>query len=169
MDRMPLGTIICPDGTILEFGEYEPYIKRITDNPEHFHDTAFRNLKNKNIFFPFINNNDDTFSIIQNIPLFAKNHYIVLLNSTNGTFEITTPMLIIGISEDVTDVQKRALLSIEDYLHFFDNGIMSINVINKSEDIIREYHDLEIFFNDYLEIDYKSTLNKKKMLLLKRH
>ncbi len=154
-----LGYVILPNGEIIRFGEYMCSIKRDSDNIKHFHDTAFREVLDKRLEdFPFISDSN-SFMLTRDLCLMGQNGYITVLNATQGTFTDGIPSLIMVNPEKLSSEQKSTLIKEEATMNYFDNGLSSINIVNKGGEVVGTYSGIDDFYNDIVDYNYKSTFN----------
>lgn len=162
-----LGYIILKDGKLLPFGQYLSSIYRSNSNVDHFHDTAFRKLlMSQKKDFSFISN-ANRFEIISQLPFMAKNNCVVILNSSQGAFEVTLPVVVMSVPEKLSKEQKKTLINIENTMNYFDNGLSYIDIIDSKGDIVGEYHDMYSFYGECVDHKYNSTFSFDKSILAK--
>lgn len=160
-----LGYIILPNGEIIKFGEFHCNINRDNDNSEHFHNPSFREvLRQRKNDFPFIKD-IDKFNVTNELLLMGQNGYVTLLNATQGTFTEIVPSMLMANPDRLSDAQKKALISEEATMNYFDNGIANINIIDKNGNIIGEYRDIDDFYSDMVDYKYNSTFNPNNSIV----
>ena len=160
-----LGYVILPNGEIIKFGEFHCSISRDNDNSKHFHNPAFREvLRKRKNDFPFIKD-IDKFNVTNELPFMGQNGCVTLLNNTQGAFSEIVPFMLMVNPEKLSDAQKKALVSEEVNMNYFDNGIADINIIDGNGDIVGEYRVIDDFYSDMVDYKYNSTFNPNNSIV----
>lgn len=163
-----LGIIILKNGKTIKFGDFLCGMYRDCSNPKHFHNESFREkVKENKSDFQFISDIDN-FDLTKDLKFVAQNDCVVILNATSGSFEPGIPTLLVVSPSELSNKQKKSMINAEKTFNYFDGGIIYIDVVDSTGDVVRDYISIDEYFKDIVKYNYVSTFDYESFIASKQ-